>query len=70
MLAADTYLELGLGGATFLYTHSHELAYAFLVEDGEGVGLDYAVLLVEFKELGRIVTREAECHLGEVVGAE
>ena len=52
--------------AAFFYAHANELADANLVEDFEGVGLDYAVVLVEFKELGSVVAREAECHLCEV----
>ena len=70
MLTADTNLELGLGGTTFLYTHAYKLAYAFLIEYFEGVGLDDAVLFVELEELGCVVTRETEGHLGEVVGTE
>ena len=70
MFAADADFQLGLDAATFADAHFNELAYANLVEDFEGIGLDDAVFLVEFEELGSIVTREAEGHLGEVVGAE
>ena len=70
MFAADADFQLGLDAATFADAHFDELAYADLVEDFEGIGLDDAVFLVEFEELGSIVTREAEGHLGEVVGAE
>lgn len=70
VLAADADLEVGAGGTAFLDAHLNELADAFLVEHFEGIGLDDAVLLVELEELGSVVTREAEGHLGEVVGAE
>ncbi len=70
VLAADTDFEFGLDAAAFLYAHADELAYADLVEYFEGIGLDYAVFLVEFEEFGSVVAREAEGHLGQVVGAE
>jgi len=70
VLATDADLEVGIGGAAFLDTHLYELAYTLLVEYLEGIGLDDAVLLVELEELGSVVTREAEGHLGEVVGSE
>ncbi len=70
MLAADTYFEFGFGCATLFNTHLHELANAFLIEYFEGIGLDDAMFLVELEELGSVVAREAEGHLGKVVCTE
>ena len=55
VFATDADFEFGTGCAAFLDTHFHELPNTFLVEDFEGVGLDYAVFLVELEELGSVV---------------
>src|ERR1019366_5224851 len=48
----------------------HQLADAFLVEDGEGiVGKDLAILVV-LLELRIVVAREAHTGLGQIVGSE
>ncbi len=70
MFTADAHFKFGLDTTAFFYAHTDELAYAFLIKNFEGIGLDYAMLLIELEELGRIITREAECHLCEVVGTK
>ena len=70
MFAADTHFEFGFGRAAFFHAHSYELANAFLIEHFERIGLDDSVFFVEFEELGSIVARESEGHLGKVVGTE
>lgn len=45
MFAADTNLEVGVGGTTLFNAHADELAYAFLVKHFEGIGLDEAISL-------------------------
>lgn len=70
MLAANTYLEFGTGCAAFLNAHLYELAHTFLIKDFEGIGLDDAVFLIEFEELGSVIAGETEGHLGKVIGAE
>lgn len=70
VFATDADFELGTSGTAFLDAHLYELAHAFLIEDFERIGLDDAVLFVEFEEFGSVITREAEGHLCEVVGTE
>ena len=70
VLAADTYVELRVDGLAELDGHIHELAYAGLVELCERIVLKDLGVIVSGEELARVVTAEAEGHLGEVVGAE
>ena len=69
MLAADAELESRTGRAPQLRRHFHQLADADLIELGKGVGLVDIIIIIRPKELIRVVTREAEGHLGQVVGA-
>ena len=70
MFAADADFEFRLGCTAFFNAHLDELANAFLIENFEGIGLDDAVFLVELEELGSVVARETEGHLGKVVGTK
>ena len=70
MFAADAYFEFGFNTTAFFNAHADELADTFLVENFKWIGLDDAVFFVEFQELGCIIARETEGHLGEVIGAE
>jgi hypothetical protein len=47
-LAADADFEVRAGGAALLDGDPDEPAHAFLVEDGEGVGLDDLLFVFEF----------------------
>ena len=70
MLAADAELQFRRRGAAALDREGHQLADAGLVQALERVGGEDVGLEVGVEELARIVAREAERHLGEVVGAE
>ncbi len=71
VLAADAYLQVGLGGPAELHPHLHQLPHPLHIQGGEGVLLQDAPLQVGRQELAlHVVAGEAEGHLGEVVGAE
>jgi hypothetical protein len=50
-LAADADFEVRAGGAALLDGDPDEPAHAFLVEDGEGVGLDDLLFVFEFLDV-------------------
>ena len=63
-------MHVGVGGATLLDGHAHELQHR-RVDGLEGVVLQDLLVHVQGDELGLgIVTREAEGRLGEVIGAK
>ena len=70
VFAADTAVKGGPCLFAELYCHLHELTYALGIELGERVELVDLCRVVRRQELTCVVTREAEDHLGEVVGAE
>ena len=70
VLAADTEVHGRSGRFAHLDRHVHQLAHADLVELRERIGFVDLVLVVRRQELARIVTREAEGHLRQIVGAE
>ena len=70
VLAADAEVNVGVGLATELCSHSNELADADLVKAGEGIALVDLLVVVRAEELAGVVTAEAEGHLSQVVGAE
>src|SRR5215467_10847398 len=70
MLAADADFEIVAGFATFLDSHLHQLADAFLVEDGEWVVGEDLLVLVVLLELRVVVARKTHGGLREIIGAE
>ena len=70
VLAADAAAHAGTRLSAEFDRHLHQLADADGVEASEGIGLIDLVRIVCGKELARVVTREAEGHLREVVRAE
>ena len=48
MFTADTDFQSRFGGTAFFYTHTYELAHAFLVEYFERVGFENAFFFVYF----------------------
>ena len=70
VLAADTQVDVGAGLLAQLGGHGHQLAYAVLIQVGEGIGLIDLLVVVVAQELAGVVAGEAEGHLGQVVGAE
>ena len=70
VLAADAQAQVGTGGAAQLRGHLDQLAYALLVQVSERIALVDLVVVVVAQELARVVTAEAEGHLGQIVGAE
>ena len=70
MLAADAELEVGAGATAALGGDAHQLADPFEVEAGERVARQDPGPLVIADEARRIVARDAEGGLGQVVGAE
>src|ERR1017187_7622828 len=57
VLAADADFEFGIGLASQLDSHLHQLADAFLIEDGERIVGEDLVLLVVLLELRIVVAR-------------
>ena len=70
MFAADADLQVGPGVASLGSGHLDEDTDASLVEGGEGVLLEDALLDVGRQEVVDVVARDAEGGLREVVGAE
>src|SRR5262245_25041773 len=70
VLTADADLEVRTRAPPALDTDLDELAHAFLVEDGEGIVGQHALLEIVGQELRDVVAAVAEGHLREVVGAE
>src|SRR3954469_18931705 len=71
VLAADAQLQVVLDAAAALDRDAHQVADTILVERLERVALEHAVLEVARQELAlRVVAREAERGLGEVVRPE
>ena len=70
MLAADAQMQVGVGGATQLAGHVHQLADTLLIQLGKGIVFVDLLIVVSAQELACIVAGEAESHLGQIVGAE
>src|SRR5262249_34288522 len=71
VLAADPGLQAGLRRSAALDADAHQLADTVHVERLEGVVLEDAVLEIEGQELAlRVVAREAERRLRQIVGPE
>ena len=70
MLAADADLEVRTGAAAAFDADLDELADGTLVDGLERVGIKDLVAEVVAHEGANVVAREAERHLGEVVGSE
>src|ERR1700693_1430783 len=71
VLATDAHLQVLLHAPAALDGDPHQLPYPTLVEDLERVPLEDAVLEVARQELAlRVVAREAERRLGQVVRPE
>ena len=70
VLAADTKLQVRIGGAALLCGHGHKLAHALLIQLSKRIGLVDLVLIVRRQELSGVVAGEAEGHLRQVVGTE
>ena len=70
VLTADTAVKFGTGLTSKLDRHLHQLADADGIQTREGIGFVDLVRIVRGQELAGIVTREAERHLRQVVGAE
>ena len=67
MLAADADLQVVARGAAELHRELHELADTVLVEHLEGIILQNPVLDIEWQEPSRVIARQAEGRLREVV---
>ena len=70
VLAADTQMHIGVGGAAPAAGVGNQAAHTVLVQTGEGVLLVDLLLVVGLQELAGVVPGEAEHQLGKVVGAE
>ena len=70
VLTANAHMELRIDRLTKLDSHFHQLAYADLIELCKGIVLEDLCIIVCAQELTSVITGEAECHLGKVVGAE
>ena len=64
VLAADAQVNVRADLAAILSRHLDELAYAVLVEVGEGIRLINLARIVILQELAGIVAGEAKGHLG------
>ena len=70
VFAADAGFQAGTRSPALLYRHLDQHADPLLVDGSERVVLVNAVAQVVGQELAGVVTREAQRHLREVVGAE
>ena len=70
VFAADTAMKLFAGALAELNGSFHKFAYALGIEPCKRVEFVNLCRIVRRKELACVVTREAEGHLREVVGAE
>jgi hypothetical protein len=70
MLAADAHFQVGPGVASLGRGHLHQQTHARLVQRGEGILLEDAVLEIGRQEVVDVVAGDAESGLGQIVGAE
>src|ERR1035437_101559 len=70
MLAADADFQVRIRLAAALDGDLHQLADAFLVEDGKRIGREDLAILVVLLELRIVVARQAHTGLGQIVGPE
>ena len=70
MLAANAELDVGTGLATAFDTDPDQFAHAFAVNRHEGIGGQNTLRGVRTKETGRIIPRNAQTGLGQIIGAE
>ena len=70
VLTADTEVNIGVGLAAQLSSHSHQLANAGLIQTSEGIVLVDLTIIVSIQELACVIAGEAEGHLSQVVGTE
>ena len=70
MLATNPQLEIIAGGAAFFDGELHHFAYPFHVDGHEGVFRQNTRFDIFRQELARVVARQAEHRLRQVVGAE
>ena len=70
VLATDAKLDVRTGFAAQLSRQLNQLAHALLIESRKGIRLVDLRVIVGVQELARIVTAEAESHLGQIGGAE
>ena len=71
VFAADANFQVRAGRAAGLDSHSHERPNAGLIKGGKGIfRQDLLVNVLQQEALLSIITRDAEGHLRQVVGAE
>src|SRR5690606_29885955 len=68
--AADAHLQLRAPPAAFPRAHLYELPDTLAIEHLEGILLEDAELDIARQERRRVIARDAERRLGEVVRAE
>ena len=70
MFPANAEFEVGAGGASALHRDRNQFAHPVAIQGDEGVLLQNPLIAVAFEEIARVVARQAESGLGQVVGAE
>src|SRR5262245_21892188 len=70
VLAADAELQFLVDRSALLHGHLDELSDGAGVERDERIGRQYALVDIRGQEAPRVVAREAEPHLREIVRAE
>ena len=70
VLATDADLEIWFGRSTSLYTHADERTDTLSIDLDERVSIQDVLLQVRGKEAARVVAREAEGRLSQVVRPE
>ena len=70
VLTTYTQFNVLAHSAAFLYGHLNQQPYPLLIDRLEGIAFVNAPFQVIRQEFARIVTREAECQLRQVVGTK
>ena len=70
MLAADADFQFAVGGPAGLDRHLHQLAHAFLIQNGKRIIVEDFELLVFRLELRIVVAGQTHSRLSQVIGAE
>lgn len=70
MFAADAELEPRPRLASAFRPDPDQLADAILIDGDEGIAFDHAEALIRAQEGSRVIARNAEGRLGQVIGAE
>ena len=70
MLTADTQMDILTCCTTVLSSPAHQFADTVYIDMSKRIGIIDVLIIVGLQELACIITREAECHLRQIVRSE